>query len=539
MSFFASKYATPENRWYALVIIALGLAIVIMDATILNVSVPYMLRDLNTPFSNIQWAISGYALTIATVLITVGRVGDFWGRKKVFLLGMIVFAAGSFVASVASGAFLLILGRAVIQAVGAAMTLTAALSLLASTFHGRDRALAFGVWGAVAGASASLGPLLGGYLTTYYSWRWSLRINVGVAAAAILGSLFIMESRGEHGKGFDFGGTALSGLGIFCLVFGFIQSREYGLWTPDKQFSFMGWDWPLAHLSVIPFFFAAGVICVALFMWREWSLEKKGASPLLRLSIFKRRGFSIGSALLVLLSLGQFGIFVIIPIYVENVLGFNAFKTGVVFLSTSVSVFVFGIISGYLASRINIKWIIVAGTIVYSIGVYILPHEFSTTATAVSLMPGLIILGMGLGLSASQLNNIIMSSAPPQVSGEASGVSVMMRQIGSSIGVAIIGALFAAAVTGGIVSSVKANPDLPDSAKSAIVSKVGAIDVEAGQVSVPGDHLSSAAEKSLKKSIDEGLVSGSKTAINIARYFIMAAAIASFFLPNFKNEPDE
>jgi MFS family permease len=118
MSFFASKYATPENRWYALVIIALGLAIVIMDATILNVSVPYMLRDLNTPFSNIQWAISGYALTIATVLITVGRVGDFWGRKKVFLLGMVVFAAGSFIASVASGAFLLIIGRAVVQAVG-------------------------------------------------------------------------------------------------------------------------------------------------------------------------------------------------------------------------------------------------------------------------------------------------------------------------------------------------------------------------------------------------------------------------------------
>jgi len=528
-----SKFATFKNRWIALVGIALGLAIVIVDATILNVSIPYMLRDLNTSFSSIQWAISGYALAIATVLITIGRIGDLWGRKKLFVAGMAVFAVGSLVASESQGAALLIFGRACIQAIGAAMVLTSALALLAATFHGKERAIAFGVWGAVAGASASLGPLLGGYLTTYYSWRWSLRINVVVAIIAFIFSIFIMESRGEKARKFDWWGMIFSGLGIFSLVFGFIEGRTYGWWNPREQFSFLGWQWPFEHFSVIPIFFALSVIFITLFIWKELSLERKGMSPLLRLDIFKKRGFTVGSALLVLLSLGQFGTFLILPIYFENVLGYDALQTGVAFLLASISIFVFGIISGYLASKINIKWIIIAGTIILVVSIFVLIPEITSTATQISLAPGLILFGIGLGLSASQLNNVIISSAPAEIASEASGASVMMRQIGSSIGVAIIGAFFATSIVQGVQTNIQSDPLLPEQAKVAIVSQLGSADFEAGQSPAPSGSLPPAFAESVKKDINESVVSASQDTMNVGWYFLIAAALASCFLPKF------
>ncbi len=533
MSFIANKFATYKNRWIALVVIALGLAIVIMDATILNVSIPYMLRDLQTPFSSIQWAISGYSLTIATVLITIGRIGDLWGRKKIFLLGMVIFAVGSFVASIATSSLLLIIGRALIQALGAAMVLTSALALLAATFRGRERAIAFGVWGAVAGASASLGPLLGGYLTTYYSWRWSLRINVAVAALAIIGSIFIIETLGEKARRFDWWGMVLSGVGVFCIVFGFVEGRSYGWWAPGEQFSLFGWQWPLQSISIIPFFFAVGIVLLAFFIWHERRLERIGRSPLLRISIFKQRGFSVGSALLMLLSLGQFGFFFTIPIYFENVLGFNAFKTGVVLLSASISVFVFGIISGYLASKVNIKWIIVVGTAILVIGLYVTIPEITLAATGLTLAPGLIIYGIGLGLSSSQLNNVIISSAPHEIAGEASAASVTMRQLGSSIGVAVIGAIFASLVISSATTNIQSDQSLPPPAQQAAVAGLASIDPEAGQVTAANEQISPAIAASIKHDVDQGIISASQGAMRIAWYFVIGSALLSLALPRF------
>ena len=537
MSLIANRFATFQNRWYALVAIALGLGIVIIDATILNVSIPYMLRDLNTPFSTIQWSISGYSLAIATVLITIGRVGDLWGRKKLFITGMVVFAAGSFIASVASSATIFIFARALIQGVGAAMVLTSALALLAATFQGKERAIAFGVWGAVAGASASLGPLLGGYLTTYYSWRWSLRINVFVALAAIALATFIIESLGEKARKFDWWGMLLSGFGIFSLVFGFIEGKQYGWWHPAEPFTIFGWQWPSDHLSVIPFFFAASVVFLTLFIWREYRLERQQRSPLLRLELFTKRGFSVGSGLLMTLSLGQFGTFLILPIYFENVLGYDALKTGVAFLSASISIFVFGILSGYLASRVNIKWIVVTGNIVLFGGILVLIPELSTTATVMSIAPGLILYGMGLGLSSSQLNNLIVSSAPPTVAGEASAASVMMRQIGSSIGVAIIGAFFVSAIAQSITTTVQADTTVPAQVQSGFLEHLGSLDIEAGQTGTMDQQLPPVVAASLKQDVDQGIVDASKHTITVTAYFVLAAALLSFFLPAFRAEP--
>jgi EmrB/QacA subfamily drug resistance transporter len=530
MGFLDSRYATEENRWYALVIIALALAVVIIDNTVLNVSIPYMLRDLGADLPSIEWVISGYALTIATVLITIGRAGDIIGRKRMFLMGMALFALGSFIGSEATVVDTVIAGRAIIQAIGAAMSLTSALALIAGSFHGRERALAFGVWGAIAGASASIGPLLGGFLTTYYSWRWSLRINIAVAAIAILGSVFIRESRGEGGKGFDFLGTMLSGAGFFTLVFGFIEGSYYGWLFPNQAFSVLGASWPFG-ISVIPFFFAASVVFLGLFAARERRLERTGGNPLLKPSIFRNRGFSIGAIALALLAFGQFGIFFLLPIYLENALGLDAFLAGVVFLSSSVSIFIFGTLSGVIASRMNPRWLVISGMSLMTLGSFLLIQSLGLDATGLTLAPALIIYGAGLGLGSAQLTNVILSSAPVSIAGEASAVTTTMRQLGASIGIAVIGAMLAASLVTNITANVEADSSIPPAVAGMVISSLGNIDVEAGQIDGAVQGAGPDIAAAVGKDIGGALVDSTKYALGTGFFFILAGALVSFLIP--------
>jgi EmrB/QacA subfamily drug resistance transporter len=538
MGFLDSRFGTEKNRWYALLIIALALAVVVIDNTVLNVSIPYMLRDLGTDLTSLEWVISGYALTLATVLITMGRIGDMVGRKKMFLVGIALFALGSFIGSESTTVSTIIFGRAIIQALGAAMSLTSALALLASNFHGKERALAFGVWGSVAGASASIGPLLGGFLTSYYSWRWSLRINIIIAIVAILGSVFIRESKGEGGKGFDFLGTLLSGGGFFCLVFAFIEGSYYGWLFTNQPFSLAGFVWPFG-VSVIPLFFAASVVFLGLFVMREHALEKRGGNPLLKLSTFRNKGFSIGLVALAVLALGQFGIFFLLPIYLENVLGLNAFLAGVVFLSASISIFIFGTLSGILASRINPRWLVVTGMSLMTIGDFVLIHSITLDATGLTLAPALIIYGVGLGLGSAQLTNIILSSAPVSIAGEASAMTTTMRQVGASIGVAIVGALLASSLITGITANIQGDTSIPSPVRNAIVSNLGSIDVEAGQIGNATLGIPTSLTAAVEKDINTALVDSTRYALGVGFIFILAGNIITLFIPSLREENGE
>jgi len=526
-----SNLATDKNRWIALVFLALGLAIVIIDNTVLNVAIPYILRDLSTSLDGIQWVVSGYALIIATLLITMGRLGDLYGRKKIFLLGTVFFAAGSFIASISGSVGVLFFGEAFIEAIGAAMMFTSTLSLLVSEFHGKERAIAFGIWGSVAGASATIGPLLGGYLTTYYSWRWSLRINVIVALIAILGSVFIKESRGEGEKRFDWAGTFLSGAGLFSLVFGFIEGRKYGWWAPNTPFSLFGWNWSFTGISIIPVAFAAAALLLILFVVTEYSIEKAGESPLLRLSMFKNSGFSIGLATLGIISLGQFGAFFVMPIYLQNVLGLDAFKTGIVFLPTSISIFIFGPLSGFIASRTNPKWVVNIGMFVGALGIYLLARALSTTATGWTLAPGFAILGVGIGMTSAQLTNIILSAAPAQLAGEASAANTTMRQVGTSIGIAVIGTVLAGSLATNIQANVKSDTRIPDVAKGQILESVKKVSIESGKAENQNLPSSPQVGGFVKEDINQSLVDSARKSFNVALVFVVIGSVISLLIP--------
>lgn len=538
--------ATDKNRWIALLFISLGLAIVIIDNNVLTVAIPYILRDLHTSFDGIQWVISGYALIIATILITVGRLGDLIGRKKLFIWGTALFAGGSFIASVAPNVVMLFIGEALIEAVGAAMMMTSSLALLVTEFQGKERAIAFGVWGSVAGASASLGPLLGGYLTTYYSWRWSLRINVFIAIIAILGSIFIKEAKGNGSKKFDWLGTIYSGLGLFLLVFGFIEGQNYGWWTAKQLFTLWKWHISFGTLSVVPVVFLIAVLFLLLFIRTEYKRELQGGEPLLRLSLFKNRGFTMGLLSLGILIMGQFGTFFIFPLYYQNVLGLTAFQTGLVFLWTSLPIIIVGPLSGVLAAKSGPKWVVVTGMIISFIGFFWISNILSTTATAFTLGPALIVLGIGIGMASAQVTNIILSHVPQKFSGEASAVNATFRQVGTSIGTALIGTILATSLSFYIVQNVQMDNRIPQSLRQEVAGIVKNVNAESGAQALKhtvsqksfcttGAFIQCMSSEQIigivTHDVNEALVQAAKTALHVGLIFIAIGILCALFIP--------
>lgn len=526
-----TRFATDKFRWVALVFLSLSLAIVIIDNTVLNVAVPYILRDLGTSLDAIQWVISGYALIMATLLITMGRLGDIYGRKKVLLIGLALFAIGSFIASIAPNAVTLFIGEALIEAFGASMMMTSTLSLLVSEFQGKERPIAFGVWGSVAGASAAVGPLLGGYLTTYFSWRWSLRINVFVAIVAILGAVFVKESRGEENSRFDWTGTIYSGLGLFSLVFALIEGRKYGWYTPKSAFSILGWSWPLPDISIVPFMFWLAALFLIIFAIHEYFLEKEGGSPLLRLSLFRSWGFSIGLVALIIISLGQFGAFFAMPIFLQDALGMNALQTGLVFLSASITMFIMGPISGFLAAKFKPKWVVTTGMFILALGLFLLIRSLSLSSTGWSLAPAFVVFGLGASMTAAQLTNVVLSAAPQRLAGEASAANSVVRQVGTTIGIAIMGTVLAATLTSELTQKISSDQTIPQQIKGRVSASLSETSIEGSGGKLPAAVPGPIAD-AIKKNVSESLLTASKAALWMAFYFVLAGAVVSFWIPN-------
>src|SRR4051794_34742998 len=258
--------ADPK-RWIALVILSSTLFIIVLDNTILNVAVPTIIREFDTEVSSLQWVISGYALVFASLLISFGRLGDIVGRRRMFFAGAGLFAIGSLIASLSQSVVQLFIGESLLEGLGAAMMLPATLSILSASFRGRERGVAFAVWGSVAGGAGALGPWIGGILTTDYSWRWAFRVNVLIAPAAVIAGIFyVHESRDERAQGLDFPGFASVTVGLLALVFGIIEAARYGWWSPIGNQSIGGWDWPLHAVSIVPVSLAIGIVALAAFV---------------------------------------------------------------------------------------------------------------------------------------------------------------------------------------------------------------------------------------------------------------------------------
>ena len=473
--------ASGRGRWLGLAMLSLGVAMIIVDATIVNVAVPSIIRELRLDSTTAEWINTVYALVFAALLITLGRIGDVWGRRRLYLIGLAMFVGASLLAGAAPTGELLIAAR-VLQGVGGAMILPATQSILNTNFQGRDRAIAFGVWGSVIGGMAAIGPLLGGWLTTNLSWRWAFFINLPIGLIAIAGTLaYIGESRDEDAKpGFDLPGFILVTLGLGGIVFGLIEGRNYGWWGQNHPFVVLGQGWPAGTISVVPVAIGLGLISLVLFGLTETVRKRRGDFFLFDFGLWRNRGFRYGNLAGTIVSLGEFGLLFALPLFLQAVLGYSAFDTGLVFLSLAIGAFFAAPLAATFAHRFGNRWVVTAGMSLEAVGIVATSLLLSPNVSGLALAPSLFVYGIGVGFATAQLTSLVLSDIPPERSGIASGANSTLRQVGSALGIAILGTVLFSSLVGG----TRANLDTALPSMSAVCRETitALVDESAGQI---------------------------------------------------------
>lgn len=530
------KHKSFIRKWGPLVVMSLALAIIIIDTTVLNVSISSIIKDLGTDLQTIQWAITLYSLVLSALTITGGRLGDLFGRKRMFMLGAFLFAIGSLTASFAWNSMVLLIGWSVIEGIGAALMLPATTSLLVTTYHGKDRGIAFAVWGALAGASAALGPILGGYLTQYASWHWAFRINVFVVTALLIGAvIFLKESYdNKEDRSLDFIGVILSSIGFASLVYGIVQASEYGWFFAKKTFESITFPF---DLSVTPIAILIGIIFITGFLLWEKHMENQKKTPLVSVEIFKNKTFTAGLVLTAILALGQAGLTFSIPVFYQAVKGYGALDTGIGLLPLSLTILVAAPLAGFLSRKIAPKLIVQTGVIVGLISPIVLALTIKTDANAWTLAPGLALYGFGMGLVMSQISNYTLSAVDVNQAGEASGLNSTIRQLGATLGSAIIGAIFLTFLTSGITTRVDNSTVIPDQLKSTVSDKINeeSSNIEfSGTGSVSG-NLPQTVANEIQSIVFESIVDGNKVALLTMAGFSLLTLGVSFLLPREPN----
>ncbi len=534
----AAEFKSGLRKWMPMVVLSLALMIIIIDTTVLNVSLKVIARDLSTNLQGLQWVITAYALTLAAFTITGGRLGDLFGRKRMFVLGAIIFAIGSTITSFSHSVGMMISGESVIEGIGAALMMPATASLLVANYRGRDRAIAFGIWGGIAAASSAIGPIVGGFLTSTYSWRWAFRINVFVAAILILGSLLISESRDRTEKReLDFLGVILSATGLLAVVYGVIESSTYGWFKATGTYQFFNQSLP-GGLSPTPIAILLGVLLLLVFGWWQSRIEQRGRTPLVSLRLFKNRQFSSGVSVMSMMSLGMTGLIFAIPVFLQSVRNLDAFHTGLALLPLSLTMLIVAPGSAFMSKHITPKRLIQAGLVIAVLASIVLHFSITPTAGPINFMPGMILFGIGMGLVMAQVSNLTLSAVSVEQAGEASGVNNTLRQVGSTFGSALIGAVLlttlATSLSKGIQNSTAIPPLYKSKFSQTFSGQASSIEL-GGLANSPADVLPPQIENELTSIVHTASAEASSTAILYTGFFIAIGAGLSVFLPNVKD----
>jgi EmrB/QacA subfamily drug resistance transporter len=433
---------TGRRRWFALAFLALGVAMIILDATVVNVAVPTMVKDLGLTTTDAEWVTAAYSLTFASLLIFWGRIADRVGRKRIFVLGVIVFVGASVLVAASETSTTLITARA-LQGVGGAMILPSSLSVINAVFVGRSRAVAFAVWGGTIGGMAALGPLVGGWLTTYASWHWAFLINVPIGLIVLGGVLLLVPETRERGgpAGIDLLGTVLITSSLLGVVFGLIEATRYGWLSPISTFTVGGWTWPFDVVSPVAVAIVGGLLLLVLFVFVERRRSRAGKVVVVNLSLFGIRSFGAGNTVALLVSLGEFGLLFALPLFLQSTRGYDAMQTGIILTALAAGSFVSSGVGAPLAQRFGPVRVLQAGMALEAIGILALGFVLSTTVTGWQMAPWLFVYGMGVGFATAQLTGVILSEVPVAESGQASAVQSTSRQVGAAFGTAVVGAM--------------------------------------------------------------------------------------------------
>jgi EmrB/QacA subfamily drug resistance transporter len=408
------------SKWWTLIAVSLATFMLLLDVTIVNVALPSIEADLKASFSDLQWVVDAYALGLAAILLTAGSAADIVGRRLVFVVGLALFSTASLLCGLATDPLFLNLSRG-LQGTGGALMFATSLALLASAYSGRDRGTAFGVWGATVGAAVAIGPLAGGVLTEAIGWEAIFFVNVPIGFGVILLTLrTVEETKNPAGGRVDIPGLITLSTALFLLIFALIRGNDEG--------------WGSALIT--GFLIGAGVL-LAVFVW----LQRRSGSPMLDLSLFRRRSFIGASAAAFVLSASMFAMFLYLTLYIQNTLGYSALEAGLVFLPTSVLSFFVAPISGKLAERFGIRWFIGFGLLLVGGGLLVL-GGLDPSDDWEALLPGFGMTGVGVGMVNPALATAAVGVVEAHRSGMASGINSTFRQVGIATGVAAWGAIF-------------------------------------------------------------------------------------------------
>jgi EmrB/QacA subfamily drug resistance transporter len=525
----ADTEAAPRQRpWLVLSILCLGFFMILLDTTIVNIALPALTANLGATLDQVLWIVNAYTLTYAGLLIIGGRIGDIYGQKRLFMIGLTVFTAASAVCGIAGSPVQLIAARA-LQGIGGALLTPQTLAIITVIFPADRRGAAYGIWGAVAGLATITGPTFGGWLVTSLTWRWVFYVNLPLGVITLfLAAKYLPNLRFNRKHRLDWTGTALATLGLFLIAFGLIEgpSHRWGsVWGPVS----------------IPVILGAGLAVLLAFAWQQRAHRDR--EPLVPSGIYSDRNFAVMSGVIAAISFGMLGLFLPLVIFLQSVLSLSALQAGLVLAPMSIASIASAPFAGRLADRYGGKDTLVAGLVLWAGGIALVLYSTSIYDQRGSMITGLVIAGFGLGMTFAPLQSIAMRNVQAQVASSAAGLMNTSRQLGALLGSAVTGALLQTQIASRLLPSAQENVKaLPESFRPWMMdgfekaaATVKGLEVGAGQsgAHIPADLPSSvkpAIEQVALKTFHEAYIPAMRTTLIVPIVVLAVAVICALFV---------
>jgi EmrB/QacA subfamily drug resistance transporter len=502
--------------------------VMVLDSSVMNVSISQIVADLDTTIQGVQLAITAYTLVMAALMLAGAKLGDILGRDRTFALGLAIYGLGSFITAISPSLGVLLFGWSLVEGIGAALVVPAIVSLIAATYSGKDRALAFGIVGGVAGAAVAAGPLIGGWVTTELSWRYVFAGEVVIVIAILLLRRRLVRAPAiARRPKLDVVGVLLSSAGLGFVVFGILKSSEWGLVEPRGAMTIGGTEITPFGFSVVPFLILIGGGFLAAFALWEERRERDGLDPLLDRSLLRIPQLRAGLSTLLMQQLILLGTFFVMPVYLQVVLGLDAFETGKRLFPMSVTMFAAAMLGPKFAAGFAPKRVAQVGLLALVVASILLLGTIDVELNGAQFAIALAVFGVGAGLLLSQLGNVIMSSVDPSKTNEAGGLQGTAQNLGASLGTALIGAVLIAALTSGFVSRVEENPAIPQAARDQISQAaekgIPVVPVDDVEKAVAEAGASADQAKAIAGDYGDAQIQGLKRAIGAVAVFALLA----------------
>ena len=493
-----SHLITDENRkWWTLGAMCFALFMIMLDNTIVNVALPSIQKDLGASIGGLEWTINGYTLSFAVLLATGGRLGDIFGRRLMFLVGVVVFALSSATAGFAPDETALVISR-VVQGVGAALMMPGTLSIITDAFPAHERGKAMGTWAGVSALALAVGPVLGGFLTEHVSWRAIFYVNIPVAIGAVFATLFaVRESRDTSvGREVDYAGVAVLTVGLTSLVLALVEGNSWG-WGSPEIIGLLA----LAALALPAFVF----------------VENRVKAPMVQFDLLSDRNFLGAVCVAMIISFGMLGVFFFLALYMQDILGYSPLEAGIRFLPSTLMIVGVAPVAGRLSDRFGPRWLIAVGLVIVAASLFSF-SRIAVDSTYLDLLPGFMLLGIGIAMTMSPMTSAAMNAVPVQKAGIASGVLSMFRMVGGSLGVAVTGAIFQGLVTSKL-QTLLSGSGVTAAQRDAVSEQLGSGSV----ASVPG--LSAAQAKEVASAGNEAFVYALSHAMTVSGFVALVGAV--------------